>query len=64
MAPRDPPLDPPLLSFLFTQDELSKGNCSKPMRFDIEQLNAERLWPIKCNLCYIFTCGVLHTFLP
>ena len=38
-----------LLLLLFTSDELSCGNCTKPMRKDINQLDSERLWAIKCK---------------
>ena len=38
-----------LLLILFTQEELSQGNCTKPMRADIQQLDSERLWAIKCK---------------
>lgn len=53
-----------LLLLLFSQDELSKWNCSKPMRSDIKQLDAERLWAIKCN--YTNSVHVEHykPFLP
>ena len=32
-----------LLLLLFSIQELSKGNCTRPMRGDIEQLDSERL---------------------
>ena len=38
-----------LLLLLFTSDDLSSGNCTKPMRKDIHQLDIERLWAIKCK---------------
>ena len=38
-----------LLLLLFTQDELGQGNCTKPTRPDIQQLDSERLWAIKCK---------------
>ena len=38
-----------LLLLLFTHEELGRGNCTKPVRGDIEQLDSERLWAIKCN---------------
>ena len=38
-----------LLTLLFTHDELSHGNCTKPVRDDITQLDTERLWAIKCK---------------
>ena len=37
------------LALLLTQEELSQGNCTKPMRSDIQQLDSERLWAIKCK---------------
>ena len=40
-----------LLQLLFTTEELSKGNCTKPVREDILQLDSERLWAIKCKFC-------------
>ena len=40
-----------LLQLLFTTEELSKGNCTKPVREDILQLDSERLWAIKCMFC-------------
>ena len=39
-----------LLLLLFTKDELGKGNCTKPQRPDIHQLDHNRLWAIKCKL--------------
>ena len=39
-----------LLQLLFSQDELRSGNCSKPTRPDIMQLDSERLWAIKCEV--------------
>lgn len=38
-----------LLQLLFTSQELATGNCTRPMRADIQQLDSERLWAIKCN---------------
>ena len=38
-----------LLLLLFTSEELSTGNCTKPVRKDIKQLDAERLWAIRCK---------------
>ena len=38
-----------LLLLLFSNEEISTGNCSKPMRQDISQLDPERLWAIKCS---------------
>lgn len=38
-----------LLSLLFTPTELAKGNCTKPVREDINELDSERLWAIKCK---------------
>ena len=37
-----------LLLLLFSSVELGRGNCTKPIREDIEQLDSERLWAIKC----------------
>ena len=36
-----------LLQLLFSPDELSKGNCTKPIRDVIGELDGERLWA-KC----------------
>ena len=38
-----------LLQLLFTTEELSRGNCTKPVRGDIQQLDSERLWAIRCK---------------
>ena len=38
-----------LLLLLFTHSELASGNCTRPVREDIKQLNSERLWAIKCK---------------
>ena len=38
-----------LLQLLFTSKELAKGNCTRPMRSDIEELDSERIWAIKCK---------------
>ena len=38
-----------LLLLLYTREELRSGNCSKPIRSDIQQLDPERLWGIKCK---------------
>lgn len=43
-----------LLQLLFSVDELSKGNYTKPVRDDIIQLDSEWLWAIKCKLTYIY----------
>jgi hypothetical protein len=43
-----------LLQLLFTPDELSKGNCTKPIRDDINELNGERLWAIKCHVDFLY----------
>ena len=40
-----------LLLLLFTHDELRQGNCTKPMRSDINQLDAER----HAHLCAVYT---------
>lgn len=37
-----------LLTLLFTPNELATGNCTKPVRDDINELDSERLWAIKC----------------
>ena len=37
-----------LLQLLFTNDELARGNCTKPTRPDITRLDSERMWAIKC----------------
>ena len=39
-----------LLQLLFTPEELKSGNCTKPIHSDIEQLDTERLWAIKCKV--------------
>ena len=38
-----------LLLLLFSTEELSQGNCTKPVRKDILQLDSERLWGIQCK---------------
>ena len=38
-----------LLMLLYTPDKLSSGNCTKPIRNDIMQLDSNRLWAIKCK---------------
>lgn len=40
-----------LLLQLFTTEELGRGNCTKPVRKDVYQLDTERLWAIKCRMC-------------
>ena len=35
-----------LLLLPFTSEELSTGNCTKPVQKDIRQLDSERLWAI------------------
>ena len=40
-----------LLFLLFSVNELAGGNCTKPIREDINQLDGNRLWAIKCK-CY------------
>ena len=39
-----------LLFLLFSVNELASGNCTKPIREDIAQLDGNRLWAIKCKL--------------
>ena len=48
-----------LLSLLFSTTELAHGNCTKPVRGDIKQLNSERLWAIRCKKMYI--CILYYT---
>ena len=38
-----------LLHLLFSNSELARGNCTKPVREDIRQLDTERLWAIRCE---------------
>lgn len=38
-----------LLLLLFTSDQLKRGNCTKPVRKDIDQLDPDRVWAIKCK---------------
>ena len=38
-----------LLQLMFTNTELAHGNCTKPVRDDIKQLDIERLWAIRCK---------------
>ena len=38
-----------LLQLLFSSQELATGNCTKPTRPDINELDSERLWAIKCK---------------
>ena len=50
-----------LLLLLFSSVELGRGNCTKPIREDIEQLDSERLWAIKCrvNMYTLYFSSVL-----
>ena len=45
-----------LLFLLFTNQELASGNSTKPVRPDINQLDSNRFWAIKClcNMCKHF----------
>jgi hypothetical protein len=36
-----------LLLLLFTPDQLKHGNCTKPVRKDIDQLDPDRVWAIR-----------------
>ena len=38
-----------LLQLLFSAEELAQGNCTKPIRDDIVQLDSDKLWAIKCK---------------
>ena len=42
-----------LLAVLLSPEELARGNCTKPVRPDIKQLDTERLWGIKCKNLYL-----------
>lgn len=55
-----------LLYLLFSSEELSRGNCTKPVRSDIIQLDSERLWAIKCNKwnCCGETSHLTYTLSP
>ncbi len=48
-----------LLLLLFTLEEIQKGNCTKPVRGDIVQLDMNRLWAIKCKkyVTHLYSCG-------
>ena len=39
-----------LLLLLFTPKVSAHGNCTKPVRGDISQLDSEQLWAIKSNV--------------
>ena len=39
-----------LLMLLFTNEELAHGNCTRPVRDDIIQMDSEHLWAIKCKI--------------
>ena len=49
-----------LLLLLFTETELSHGNCTKPVLGDIKQLDSERLWAIKCKKIFSRETSHLH----
>lgn len=49
-----------LLLLLFSLDELASGNCTKPIRDDIKQLDGNRLWAIKCK-CLVLSVPNLHS---
>ena len=43
------------IGLLFNHEELRRGNCTKPVRDDVQQLDSERLWAIKCMIVMQFT---------
>ena len=38
-----------LLLLLFSPKELAAGNCTKPIRDDITELDSDKVWAIKCK---------------
>ena len=51
-----------LLHLLFTNDELAHGNCTKPTRPDIQRLDSDRLWAIKCKCrCMVHIHAIINT---
>ena len=57
-----------LLLLLFTANKLRQGNCTKPVRKDVQELDSKRLWAISKMLIrscfdYYFT-GHVDYLLP